>query len=306
MNVKKPKRGRGIAALYYLASGVIFVLGLFLAGVLFNWKPTSIPTLCFMFLFVWPACSALFYKARRLAHPTVPSVITRDSRRPILLLRSFADDGKRFGFKTTLSANTQEGELAEHLRKLGPVIAIGKPGEELTEIGATRIYVPHDQWQAVVLQLLEWCRCAVIRTGSHTQGLVWEMTTAREVLPPEKLVVELPLSAAEATDYSGDSSSASYTAFCRTMRESMGVQMPSAVKGYRFVAFDTEWRPRPVKPADFEPYSFIRRFSWKNIPAFLLQDHPTTRWDNLVEYFRERTDEREAASEMKEFLAPFA
>src|SRR5436305_1611609 len=37
--------------------------------------------------------------------------------------------------------------------KVGPVIAIGRPGEELAEPGAARMYVGDDDWQVMVTDL---------------------------------------------------------------------------------------------------------------------------------------------------------
>ena len=49
---------------------------------------------------------------------------------------------------------TPEEELAGILRCFGPFVAIGRPGEEVSEIGAARMYVEDDDWEVVVSDLL--------------------------------------------------------------------------------------------------------------------------------------------------------
>jgi hypothetical protein len=71
-------------------------------------------------------------------------VFSLDSRPPVVYLRSFADDSKaanRLGIAADLKANTEEGEIAEIVRSVGPLIAIGRPGEQVSYYGAARIYV---------------------------------------------------------------------------------------------------------------------------------------------------------------------
>ena len=63
---------------------------------------------------------------------------TRTPAAPVLYLRSFADDGcaaRRYG------ALTEEEQLAKALAWVGPLLAVGRPGEVLPHVGAQRIYV---------------------------------------------------------------------------------------------------------------------------------------------------------------------
>lgn len=82
--------------------------------------------------------------------------MTTDLRPPILLLRSFDDDGVTFdrfslsvvgGGRTTWNEHTGKFEetLEEHivnsLYRFGPVVAIGRPGQDEVPVGAARHYV---------------------------------------------------------------------------------------------------------------------------------------------------------------------
>ena len=104
---------------------------------------------------------------------------------PVLYLRSFADDdsaARRHG------ALTEEEQLAKALAWIGPLFAVGKPGETLPQVGAQRIYVGDDQWQARVSELMAQARLVVLRTGS-TGGFRWEVERALAALTPDRLLL---------------------------------------------------------------------------------------------------------------------
>jgi hypothetical protein len=89
---------------------------------------------------------------RRLARQQAPNVehaLRVDSRPPVLLLRSFADDGVMRGDERF------EVWLANELKKFGPLVAIGAPDNELPELGAYRSYVPNHEWQDYARSLME-------------------------------------------------------------------------------------------------------------------------------------------------------
>jgi hypothetical protein len=83
---------------------------------------------------------------------------------PVVYLRSFYVDQ---GFSRRprpvgrpFSVRTEEEQLAKALREIGPVVAIGKPGERLPRLGANRIYVRDEDWQE---QVLSWfARAALV------------------------------------------------------------------------------------------------------------------------------------------------
>src|SRR5262249_53130487 len=77
--------------------------------------------------------------------------------RPIVFLRSFADEGatvtsKRLFDRLVRRRRRLEEIAVSALRPLGAAIAIGQPGERLPKLGAIRAYYPDDQWQAAVLE----------------------------------------------------------------------------------------------------------------------------------------------------------
>lgn len=142
----------------------------------------------------------LYRRSRQHEARSAAQAMADDPRAPVLYLRSFQDDGrmlvadeggavaqKLFGALTPTSA---EEELADTLERVGPVVAIGKPGEPLPELGAARLYVGHDVWQEEVNALMRQAALVVVRVGT-SPGVLWEINQALEHLQRERLVLVL-------------------------------------------------------------------------------------------------------------------
>ena len=126
-------------------------------------------------------------------------LLASDPRRPVVYLRSFEADREivlrpdgfwnraatiLFDYAVTFSP---EQEIAEVLNRLGPVTAIGKPGEPLPELGAARLYVGDADWKAKVTDMMARSRLVIIRTGS-TPNLEWEMEQAMARVPRRQIL----------------------------------------------------------------------------------------------------------------------
>ena len=139
----------------------------------------------------------LWRKSRQYGALDATQAMARDRRPPVLYLRSFADDSnalmgdqsfvERHG-AILASPVTPEQEIADILDAIGPVVAIGKPGEPLPELGAARLYVSDEQWQAKVRELMGSASLVVVRLGS-SPGLLWEIEQALAHLPRQRLVL---------------------------------------------------------------------------------------------------------------------
>ena len=70
---------------------------------------------------------------------------------------------------------------------MGPVIAIGKPGEPLPELGAARLYVGDADWKAKVTDMMARSRLVIIRTGS-TPNLEWEIEQTMTHVPRRQIL----------------------------------------------------------------------------------------------------------------------
>lgn len=140
----------------------------------------------------------LWRRSRRYEAPDADEAMALDPRPPVLYLRSFADDGQAVIHAGGMSASshvmkvlspvTPEQEMADILDRVGPLVAIGKPGEPLPELGAARLYVDHDRWQAKVTELMRAARLVVVRVGA-SPGVLWEIERALDSLPRQRLVL---------------------------------------------------------------------------------------------------------------------
>jgi hypothetical protein len=169
-----------------------------------NWQGRTF--LCFAGLIL------LKYGHQMCLYPILPFQHS-DPRAPVLYLRGFDDDGRktyqptgffallhgigwnrwedfsllrwkfffslvhpvllaRMAFKS--EEYSAEELLVKAFNRIGPVVAIGQPGEQLQTPGADRMYVLDDDWQQVVLSYLNRCQ-AVLVQPSDSEGIRWEI-----------------------------------------------------------------------------------------------------------------------------------
>ena len=127
---------------------------------------------------------------RRLSAKTAQQVLQSDSRPPILYLRSFSADEKAPTWLGLPSPSFEEN-LTRVLSELGPVIAIGQPGERLPPLGASRMYTNGDAWQGAVSALMSNVAVVVVKAGV-TKGLSWEISQIVQKVNPRRTLIALP------------------------------------------------------------------------------------------------------------------
>jgi len=135
------------------------------------------------------------YDVRRAA-----DVVATDARPPVVYLRSFQDDvrspvGGAFGVWLKVLMwflpVSFEQELAAIMNRLGPFVAVGRPGERLPELGANRFYFTDDEWRSRVSELVQRARLTVILCGS-TDNLWWEIDHVLASVAPRHVVLLIP------------------------------------------------------------------------------------------------------------------
>lgn len=114
---------------------------------------------------------------------SMQELLATDQRRPILFLRSFRDDQvrlprSRWSLLRLLTGSSDRRLLdhlaTEELSSLGPVVALGAPGEPMSPYGAARGYFEHANWQHAVLTLMD--RAAlIVLVVDDTAGTWWEI-----------------------------------------------------------------------------------------------------------------------------------
>ncbi|WP_438291090.1 hypothetical protein [Streptomyces sp. HUAS TT7] len=87
-----------------------------------------------------------------------------------------------------ISGLTHEEALVRRFGRFGRVVAIGRPGENLPLPGATRAYLPLDDWKGTVSDLITGAHAVLLSAGPGP-GTVWEFTEALRLLPPDRLVL---------------------------------------------------------------------------------------------------------------------
>ena len=138
-----------------------------------------------------------YNNAQRRRAASADQVLSEDTRAPVLYFRSFDDDVQETDFVRALNTanvaleNSAEEVLSEYLKCIGPVVAIGRPGEALPELGFARMYVEHEHWQSRVLDLIDRASLVVLRAG-HSAGVLWEtgQVLRQSVLP--RVIVIVP------------------------------------------------------------------------------------------------------------------
>lgn len=163
------------------------------------WKESWIVLLGLAF-FVFAGRAGVVLLRRGWKYDAIPAekLLEQDKRSPVVYIRSFKDDNKiivtssrarsLFSVFQWAAAISAEQELAMIMNRVGPVVAIGKPGESLPELGAARLYVGDDEWQAKITDLMKQARLVVIRAGA-TANLWWEIDQCAKLLPPRQLLL---------------------------------------------------------------------------------------------------------------------
>lgn len=154
--------------------------------------------------------------------------------RLILYLRDFGSDPA--AGLARLSITSEEEQLMNALGRIGKAMAVGRPGEKLPQIGASRVYFTDAEWQDRVATLIRAARLVVIRTGNGP-GLQWEVQQIVNLVRPEQLLVavsDLPSFQAFRTSTASTIQwPATDTAFPRALGAS--------IRG--FLTFDRHWVP---------------------------------------------------------------
>lgn len=131
-------------------------------------------------------------RGRRLRAGDARRLVQRPGERSVLLLRSFEDEELVDPRPLNFFQQRYEENLIRVLNKLGPVITVGRPGDDLGFSGAARFYVSDDNWQQAIRYLMTHTAAVVIIVGG-TGGLWWEIATALECVSRERLLFFVPL-----------------------------------------------------------------------------------------------------------------
>jgi hypothetical protein len=113
--------------------------------------------------------------------PNVEHVLRVDPRPPILYLRSFQDDQAFRLFERSLA----------RFNGLGPLIALGSPGDAGQPRGGYYSYVSSDQWKDRITEYMQRARI-IILVPAVTEGVDWEIATIKNLGFLEKTALVFP------------------------------------------------------------------------------------------------------------------
>jgi hypothetical protein len=142
---------------------------------------------------------------RRLRQPTFDEIRRSDHRAPVLLLRRFKRDqtivrnvrGPRgWLVETGLYGilpwyTTWEELLVKQLQAVGPVLAVGRPGEVLQPAGASRLYASDEEWQGRV-RAIAGEAALVTLIVDDSAALRWELAEVSRLCGPRRMFLVLP------------------------------------------------------------------------------------------------------------------
>jgi len=134
---------------------------------------------------------ALWRFGRRLNLGRRNDIILRD-KPPVLLLRSFTDDVAGIPSNMLIPRLIRrrkrlEETIGEQLTGAGPFVAIGRPGERLPQLGASRLYLDDSDWQAIVEAFIARSDLIIMIAGK-THWVQWELAN---VLKQDRLAALL-------------------------------------------------------------------------------------------------------------------
>jgi hypothetical protein len=221
--------------LIVVLGGVVFAIGDEI-GRSYSWAIIIVGVLC-----GWAGgrCVALGRRMRTRALETAPD----DDSRPIaLFLRPFQFDGSLAPGRTT---STYEEHLARALGEVSLFVAIGRPGEPLPQLGANRIYIDDDHWQAEVQKLMNRATIVIMTVGS-SEGLKWEIQEIVRAVSPQRLLLFVP----PIPTRPGEPSVRRYL-YDRYRRLADGIlpmPLPDVIGEASFIFFATNWAPQVVQP----------------------------------------------------------
>lgn len=160
---------------------------------------------------LFPKGSRLFKRAKEYLMRSADDVLQANSGSVVLYLRSFEADSlldpgyqgsipqlgrgllklSRPTFWAENRELTFEEVICKGLGTVAPVVAIGKPGEHLPELGAFRKYVPGETWREEVQQLMDLSLFVCLLVGK-SEGLMWEFGQLAERSDGHKVLLLLP------------------------------------------------------------------------------------------------------------------
>ena len=195
-------------------------------------------------------CGAVgaFVVGRKLLAPDAETVLARDPRQPVVFLRPFGEDFRRVhGFPLGVRnggrrvANDSrpaswEKKIARPLRRIGPFVSVGAPGDKLAPLGSARMYLSDDHWQTEVEDLIRRAAAIVLQPDT-TEGTRWELGKVAQLVDSRRLLVIVP---------NPELRPLGYARIQALTAETFSQPLPTDCSRVDAFMFDELGRPRPI------------------------------------------------------------
>jgi hypothetical protein len=224
----------------------------------------------------------LFGLSKRMLRPYAKALIESDARKHVLLLRPFAED-ERSVWSEFMYGERYEEVLAGVLGHIGPVIAVGRPGERLNPSGASRLYVQDEEWQETVSRLMSSARLVVLflfssstkKNRAASGGFTWEIDQACKVLQPQQLLLMLPRGASILktrgyyellyTKRKSKSYLRASKGYLDRLNQLLPRPLPPAASEADYIFFSHEWSPRLLRAGKFQTLAYTLKPLFQNL-----------------------------------------
>ena len=234
---------------YKIFGGLIATIGFFGIVVAGSADASETPVVVMMsWLALFIAGAWLIHRGIKSSGISAAEAMRRDPRPPVIYLRSFDQEMKqntlREIFRDAFTGTPLPGgysawgpreqyDFAKTMKRFGPYIAIGRPGEKLPELGAARAYVTDENWQQEITGWIDRASIIVVEAG-RTPGLAWEIGRLIQRAPAGKVLMILPERKSD------------YALFRDWAREVLPHPLPDDWPESRLLAFTPNWQPRPL------------------------------------------------------------
>jgi hypothetical protein len=215
---------------------------------------------------VLPVGAYAAYFGKRMMTMSSEELLKQDTRPPVLYLRSFEDDelaAKQVKIRllamarsdVVFSGTTEEETLAKVFNRIGPCIALGRPGEKLPPLGMSRLYFADSDWKNAVEMLIKQASLVILRAGS-TEGFFWEFGEVIKAVDPRKLLLLLPFNTINITEVN-QAEWMTYTRFIIEANKLLPRELPPFHVGRMMgtnltgaIWFEADWTPHAVRLID--------------------------------------------------------
>lgn len=146
----------------------------------------------------------LYNRGRQSLRPTGQEVLADTAVWPVFYLRSFRRDVDSAQIVTPLVepqgltwnplafyAATEEEQIVGALSPIGPVVALGQPGETLPPIGAARLYFDEQSWKSGVASIVRRATLNVL-FADDTESVLWEFSELQRIASPAHVMLLVP------------------------------------------------------------------------------------------------------------------